>query len=118
MGFQIRSKTDIYKIPSFGGIPNVYFADFIGTESDKISNPIVGAWFRIEKGPESTPPKYEYDEIGVVIKGEMNFRDESGKTATVTAGDTFYFPRGSTITFSSNSYGIAWKCGSRHLSKL
>lgn len=38
--------------------------DLLGTESDK-----VGSWFRIESGPEATPPKYEYDEVGVVIEG-------------------------------------------------
>ena len=43
--------------------------DLLGTESDKIANPIVGSWFRIESGPEATPPKYEYDEVGVVIEG-------------------------------------------------
>lgn len=39
----------------------------------------------------------------------MTFRDESGKTATIGAGDTFYFPRGSTVTFFPKSYSIAWK---------
>lgn len=92
-------------------------ADYLGTEQD-IPSPITGSWFRIEKGPESTPPKYEYDEVGVVIEGEMTFKDETGQTATVKAGDTFFFPRGSTITFSTDSYGVAWKCGARLPSKL
>jgi ethanolamine utilization protein EutQ (cupin superfamily) len=54
----------------------------------------------------------------VVIEGELTFRDETGQTATVKAGDTFFFPRGSTITFSTDSYGVAWKSGARLLSKL
>jgi ethanolamine utilization protein EutQ (cupin superfamily) len=54
----------------------------------------------------------------VVIEGEMTFKDETGQTATVKAGDTFFFPRGSTITFSTDSYGVAWKCGARLPSKL
>lgn len=41
----------------------------LGTERKDIVDPIVGAWFRMEKGPESTPPTYEYDEFGVVIEG-------------------------------------------------
>lgn len=60
----------------------------------------------------------DYDEVVVVIENEMTFRDESGQTATVKAGDTFFFPRGSTITFSSESYGVACKCGARKPSKL
>lgn len=50
--------------------------------------------------------------------GEINLRDETGQTATVRPGDTFFFPRGSTITFSSDSYGVAWKCGGRLPAKL
>ncbi|KAJ5814174.1 uncharacterized protein N7503_000924 [Penicillium pulvis] len=118
MVIHVKDKTEIFKVPNFGGKPNVYFADYLGTENEKANNPITGAWFRIEKGPEATPPTYDYDEVGIVIEGEMTFRDETGKAATVGVGDTFYFPRGSTITFSSKSYGIAWKCGGRPLSKL
>lgn len=92
-------------------------ADYLGTQQGT-SSPITGSWFRIERGPESTPPKYDYDEVGVVIEGEMTFRDETGQTVIVKAGDTFFFPRGSTITFSTDSYGVAWKCGARLPSKL
>ncbi|KAJ5811783.1 hypothetical protein N7474_008084 [Penicillium riverlandense] len=113
MVIQIKDKTEIFKIPNYGGIPNVYFADYLGTVNEKANNPIAGAWFRIEKGPEATPPTYDYDEVGIVIEGEMTLRDKTGKSRTIGVGDTFYFPRGSTITFSSKSYGIAWKCGGR-----
>ena len=44
-------------------------ADYLGTTDAEASSPISGSWFRIEKGPEATPPRYEYDEIGVVIEG-------------------------------------------------
>ncbi|OGE49194.1 hypothetical protein PENARI_c023G02861 [Penicillium arizonense] len=107
MPFQIKDSTERFKIPNYRGIPNVYFADLLGTEDTDVSNPIVGAWFRMEKGEEATPPTYEYDEFGVVIEGEINLRDETGETATVRAGHVFFFPRGSTITFSSDSYGLA-----------
>jgi hypothetical protein len=39
------------------------------THEASIKNPIVGSWFRMEAGPEATPPTYEYDEVGVVIEG-------------------------------------------------
>ncbi|PYH97063.1 hypothetical protein BO71DRAFT_417333 [Aspergillus ellipticus CBS 707.79] len=97
MGFQVRSKDEIDKILRVENIPNIFFE---------------------RKGPESTPPKYSYDEVGVVIEGEINLRDETGQTAIVRPGDTFFFPRGSTITFSSDSYGVAWKCGGRVLAKI
>ncbi|KAL3434390.1 hypothetical protein BDV09DRAFT_195900 [Aspergillus tetrazonus] len=118
MPFQIRNKTERFKLPIFPGVPNVYFADQLGTQDTKIPNPIVGAWFRMEKGPVSTPPSYEYDEIGVVVEGEFNIRDETGNTATVKAGDLLFFPRGTTITFSSDTYGLAVKCRTQTLAKL
>ncbi|KAI5456793.1 hypothetical protein BGZ63DRAFT_467942 [Mariannaea sp. PMI_226] len=118
MVFHVKNKTEIFKIPQQDGIPNVYFADYLGTQNRKVTNPITGSWFRMEKGPEATPPTYEYDEVGVVVEGEITLRDESGQSAVVKAGDTFYVTRGSTITFSSNSYGIAWKCGTRLPNKL
>ncbi|CEJ55934.1 hypothetical protein PMG11_02163 [Penicillium brasilianum] len=117
MVFQIKERAELFKIPNFAGIPNVFFADYLGTENDT-SSPISGSWFRIEQGPGATPPKYEYDEVGVVIEGGITLKDESGQTATVKAGDTFFIPRGSTITFSTESHGLAWKCGARLPSKL
>ncbi|KAE8361864.1 hypothetical protein BDV27DRAFT_147466 [Aspergillus caelatus] len=118
MTFFVRSRTDVFKIPNFGGMPHVFFADYLGAESDKATSPISGSWFRIEKGPEATPPRYDYDEIGVVIEGEITLKDATGHTETVRRGDTFMIPRGSTITFSSNTYGVAWKCGGRPMSRL
>ncbi|KOC08239.1 hypothetical protein AFLA70_285g001501 [Aspergillus flavus AF70] len=136
MAFRVRRKTDV-KIPNFGGIPHVFFgklahmellklndlitvvkADYLGTEDEKAIGPISGSWFRIEKGPEATPPRYDYDEIGVVIEGEITLKDETGQTETVRGGDTFMIPRGSTINFSSDTYGVAWKCGGRPMSRL
>lgn len=86
MPFQVKDKTERFKLPAFPGVPNVFFSrsyashinavcayfkpdDLIGTERKDVADPIVGAWFRMEKGPESTPPTYEYDEFGVVIDG-------------------------------------------------
>lgn len=50
--------------------------------------------------------------------GEITLKDATGHTETVRRGDTFMIPRGSTITFSSNAYGVAWKCGGRPTSRL
>ncbi|BCS28351.1 uncharacterized protein APUU_61399S [Aspergillus puulaauensis] len=118
MPFQVKDKTERFKLPALAGVPNVFFNDLIGTERKDVADPIVGAWFRMEKGPESTPPTYEYDEFGVVIDGEFNFRDETGESTTVKTGDVFFFTRGSTITFSSDSYGLAVKCRTERFAKL
>lgn len=44
-------------------------ADSIGTVEGKTANPLTGAWFRMEQGPSVTPPTYEYNEIGIMVKG-------------------------------------------------
>lgn len=44
--------------------------------------------------------------------------DEAGQKAKVKAGQVFFFPAGSTITFSSANFGIAWKCRTTHMGKL
>lgn len=113
-------------------------ADCLGTRDNKDENPIVGSWFRIERGPPATPPKYEYDEVGIVIEGAVDeawYRDwtwpltyasgtitledeDEGTEKTVTAGDTFVIHRGSTIAFSTSDYGAAFKCGARLMARL
>lgn len=43
--------------------------DSVGTQEGKTVHPLTGAWFRMEQGPEVTPPKYQYNEIGIMIDG-------------------------------------------------
>lgn len=50
--------------------------DLLGTRDSEVRNPIVGSWFRLERGEPATPPKYEYDEVGVVIEGQIHLSDE------------------------------------------
>ncbi|KAL4875680.1 hypothetical protein BJY04DRAFT_223796 [Aspergillus karnatakaensis] len=118
MPFQIKPSTSSLTIPAFPGVPNVHFGDVLGTSDPALPSPIAGAWFRMDKGPESTPPTYEYDEFGVVIEGSFNFRDETGQSVTVRRGDVFFFPRGSTITFSSEDFGVAVKVRGQALARL
>jgi hypothetical protein len=43
---------------------------------------------------------------------------QTGQQQTLHPGDTFAIQRGSVIEFSTQSYGVAWKCGSRVMTKL
>ncbi|KEF59642.1 uncharacterized protein A1O9_04488 [Exophiala aquamarina CBS 119918] len=118
MVLEVKPKTDMFKVQNIEGVPeHVFFTDFLGSRDEKVHNPITGSWFRIERGPPSTPPKYEYDEVGVVFEGTITLEDEAGAKATLAAGQTFVIHRGSTIAFSSSDYGIAFKCGSRLMAR-
>jgi hypothetical protein len=45
----------------------------------------------------------------------MTLEDETGQRKTMHAGDTFVVYRGSVIKFTTDDYGIAWKCSARNV---
>ncbi|KAI0483166.1 putative ethanolamine utilization protein [Xylariaceae sp. FL0804] len=89
---------------------NAFLGDVsCSTDGDK---PISAGLYRLEKG---TPLVYEYKyhEMKIVIEGSYDISDECGNTAHAVAGDVFYFPAGSKITFTTDDYGLAFYCGQR-----
>jgi ethanolamine utilization protein EutQ (cupin superfamily) len=49
----------------------------------------------------------------LIIDGEFKIADETGTEVIATTGDLLYFPKGSTITFSTPDYGVGFFCGQR-----
>jgi len=88
---------------------NAYLQDVV-TSNDK-EKPITCGMFRMEKG-EPLTYTYPYDEMKVMLEGEMDISDGHDKI-TVHKGDVLHFPKGSEITFSSKDYGLAFICGQR-----
>jgi len=77
------------------------------------SAPITSGFYRLEKG---TPLVYEYTyhEMKIIIEGSFDISDEAGnKISKAVAGDVFYFPKGSKITFTTDDYGLAFFVGAR-----
>jgi len=89
---------------------SAYLDDF--AVSDDTKSPITAGLFRLEKGNELTYT-YTYHEMKMVIEGEFNVSDSSGMEVKATPGDLLYFPKGSTITFSTPNYGLGFFCGQR-----
>ena len=56
---------------------------------------------------------YTYHEMKLIIDGEFKIMDETGTEVIATVGDLLYFPKGSTITFSTPDYGVGFFCGQR-----
>lgn len=48
------------------------------------------------------------------LTGELHIEDEAGNSAKLLPGDTFFVHRGSTITFSTPRYAVAYKVAARH----
>ena len=88
-----------------------YFEDVVGSADPK--SPIACGLFRIESG-KPLVYTYSYDDTKIVLDGHIDFSDGSQKVRG-EPGDVLYFPKGSTITFSTDSAGLAWACGQRKL---
>jgi ethanolamine utilization protein EutQ (cupin superfamily) len=88
---------------------NAYLEDLVSSNDPKA--PITCALFRMEKGNPLTYT-YTYDESKVIIEGSMYVADGYSKVKAKT-GDVLFFPKGATITFSSDNYGIGYVCGQR-----
>jgi ethanolamine utilization protein EutQ (cupin superfamily) len=44
----------------------------------------------------------------IIVEGEFEISDETGQKVTALPGDVFHFPKGSKITFTTPSYGLAF----------
>lgn len=90
---------------------NAYFEDIVGSSDPKA--PLACGLFKIEKG-KPLVYTYDYDDSKYVLDGHIYFSDGSTKVKG-EPGDVLFFPKGSTITFSTDKTGIAFACGQRKL---
>jgi ethanolamine utilization protein EutQ (cupin superfamily) len=44
----------------------------------------------------------------IIVSGSFDIKDETGKEVHAVAGDVFYFPKGSKITFTTTDGGLAF----------
>lgn len=88
---------------------NAFLQDIVASNDPKA--PIACGLFRMEKG-NSLTYTYGYDEAKIIVDGEMYVNDGATKVKA-TKGDVLFFPKGATITFSSDSYGVGFICGQR-----
>lgn len=87
------------------------FLDDLQTSLDK-KKPITSGFYRQEAGEELVY-EYTYHEMKYIVAGEFHIHDNQGNSVVATAGDVFYFPKGSVITFSSPSFGLGFFVGQR-----
>jgi len=95
-------------------IPDLLFTTHanICSHSTDTEKPISAGFYRLEPG---TPLvyTYTYHEMKIIISGDFTIADEAGNKVTASAGDVFYFPKGSVITFTSEKGGLAFYTGQR-----
>ncbi|MEI8607869.1 ethanolamine utilization protein [Enterovibrio sp. Hal110] len=90
---------------------NAYFEDIVASSSP--SAPIACGIFKIEKG-NPLVYTYDYDDSKIILDGHIYFSDGTQKVKG-EVGDVLFFPKGSTITFSTDDEGLAFACGQRKL---
>ena len=49
-----------------------------------------------------------YHEMKIILDGSFTISDETGQKVKATKGDVFYFPKGATITFETEDFGLAF----------
>lgn len=90
---------------------NAFLDDVIAsTDPEKT---IVAGFFRMEKSDKPLEYYYHYDEMKIIVEGEILVSDETDQQVHAKVGDVLYFEKGSTITFQSPSMGIGFFCGQR-----
>lgn len=91
---------------------NAYLEDIFSSDQTSPDAPLSSGLFRLEPG---TPLKYTYtyDEMKIILDGDFTMVDETGQKATVGKGDHFFFPKGVTVTFTSEKGGLAFYVGQR-----
>ncbi|CAG8213263.1 unnamed protein product [Penicillium salamii] len=89
---------------------NAFLGDIETSEKENPDKPMSAGFYRLEKG---TPLvyTYSYDEMKIVLEGKFEISDETGNKVTATPGDVLYFPKGATITFTTDDYGLAFYVG-------
>lgn len=90
---------------------NAFLEDIVSSNDPKA--PISCGLFRMEKG-NSLTYTYTYDEVKIILEGMMTVSD-GHSTVKAKKGDVLLFPKGSTIKFTSDSYGLGFICGQRAL---
>ena len=111
MAFKHYKQIKTQKLPSMN-IDNVpaFLKDL--AISDDSEKPITSGLFRLKAG-ESLKYTYTYHEMKFIVDGTFIIEDETGQKVTAKPGDLFYFPKGTSITFSTPDFGLGFFCGQR-----
>jgi ethanolamine utilization protein EutQ (cupin superfamily) len=116
MSLQHFAKAQKMHIASLGITDiNAYLQDLVSSQHP--SSPIACGFFRMERG-KPLEYSYGYDECKIMLEGEMTIQESGGAAVQVKPGDVLFFSKGTKVTFSSESSGLAFYCGQRKEGQL
>ena len=107
-------------------LPKMPDAEYPGTEGfigDVYENPdgseMCSGYFELRHTDSPLYYEYEYDEMKVVLEGEFLLENKvTGQKTVAKAKDAIFFPKGSKIYFSTQSYALAFYAGHRDATLL
>jgi ethanolamine utilization protein EutQ len=99
-------------------LPSMQIPNIEGFIKDVYENPegssMCSGFFELKHADEPLLYVYNYDEMKVVLEGEMLLENkDTGQKLVARAKDAIFFPKGSRIYFSTPSYALAFYCGDR-----
>lgn len=100
-----------FDIPLLAG-DNAYLGDIFSSDQTEPEKPISSGLFRLQKG-EPLTYTYKYDEMKIILEGNFTIKDSTGQEVSAKPGDIFFFPKNSTITFTTTDYGLAFYTGQK-----
>jgi len=106
---QITEDELLRKLPGRHGSKS-YMRDIV--ESLVPGKEMTGGLYLMNKGPV-LKYTYLYEEFQYVVWGEWHLTDGAGNQVVAEKGDLMYFPRGSTITYSTPNKGLGYFVGQR-----
>ena len=111
MAFKHHKQIKTQELPSMNidKVP-AFLKDF--AISDDSEKPITSGLFRLKAG-QSLKYTYTYHEMKFIVDSTFIIEDETGQKVTAKSGDLFYFPKGTSITFSTPDFGLGFFCGQR-----
>ena len=111
MAFKYYEQIKSQELPSME-VDNVqaFLKDF--AVSEDAEKTMTSGLFRLKAG-ESLKYTYIYHEMKFIVDGHFTIEDETGQKITAKAGDLLYFPKGTSITFSTDDFGLGFFCGQR-----
>ena len=81
----------------------------ISEDADKATT----AGLFLPEAGESTTYTSTHPEMKLILDGEVTISDDTGQSVDASRGDLFYFPAGSTITFTTVDFVLAYFVGQR-----
>lgn len=85
----------------------MFLGDIFSSQKLDAEKPIACGLYRLEKG-DPLVYTYTYHEMKIIIEGEFQITDETGKSVTARPGDIFYFGKGCQCGLLIPCYYLIW----------